>query len=409
MTNKLIFPFLIILFSIIIIYGILNIKYNNTFLKNIEKFENNYLERNKNKMITNLLNNNNIIIDFANGNWSWFNTKVDPLSNYSVTNTLTIKANNSTDSSDLGTISFPIDIGNGVETITFNIVSILNDNLIATIDNVINIHIKFTNIFTNNTNINPTYTNIQNVPNAIVTMYFADYILTKFASYKIYNNTVGAEVYRIVTSNDIYIDSIPPTFDFATYNILISSSYQYPTDYASLLMNGTNSSISEIIQNNYLGNLQFSIQRVYMSPAELQSNGSPTQIITIMSNQISLSVSPGEIPSQLIIVPFQDDKEANNLTNFFEPLATIVYFYKYTNKDAFYYYNDPNFVTPVNSNVALRLKNNANNMFQQNITSNMLNTVTKKNLFNYNLIQLGTFPSTGIDKSTTVILPDNIY
>jgi hypothetical protein len=42
MTNKLIFPFLIILFSAIIIYGILNIKYNKKFLNNIEKFQNNY-------------------------------------------------------------------------------------------------------------------------------------------------------------------------------------------------------------------------------------------------------------------------------------------------------------------------------------------------------------------------------
>jgi len=77
MTNKLIFPFLIILFSIIIIYGILNIKYNNKFLTNIEKFQNNYLESNKNNIKLNLLNGLQTTVDFAQGNWSCFNSTVD--------------------------------------------------------------------------------------------------------------------------------------------------------------------------------------------------------------------------------------------------------------------------------------------------------------------------------------------
>ena len=293
MTNKLIFPFLIILFSIIIIYGIFNIKYNNKFLTNIEKFQNNYLESNKNNIKQNLLNGNQTTIDFANGNWSWINSTVDSSNNNTVTNMLTINANNGTNSLnlgkfDFGTLSFPFPIGTKViENLNFKIVSILNGILIAEMSGIpiLSIQMKFTNIFTDATNINPTYTNIQNVPNAIVTIYFGNMLLTKFTSYKIYNNTVGGQVYRIIASNDIYIDSPPPTFDFATYNVLVGK-YQYPSKFASLKMGGTNSNILPIIQKNYLGKLQFSIQRIFMSPAIAQGNGEPTQIITKMSNPI---------------------------------------------------------------------------------------------------------------------------
>lgn len=400
MTNKLIFPFLIILFSIIIIYGIFNIKYNNTFLTNIEKFQNNYLESNTNNIKKNLLNGNQTTIDIANGNWSWFNSTVNS-SNYIVSNMLTIDANSDMNSSNLGTLTFPYTLGTKTNNLTFNIVSILNGNLIAVM-NVISIQMSFTNIFTDETNINPSYTNIQNIPNAVVSIYLQDILLTKFSSYKIYNNTVGGEVYRIISSSDIYINSPPPVFDFATYNVLINS-YQYPSSYASLIMGGTDNTIIQTIQNNYLGNLQFSIQRIFMSPAQAQSNGSPTQIITSMSKPITLKVSPGQVPSQLVICSFEEDKIANNLTNFFEPIGTIVYFYQYVSSVPSYYFADNNLISN-NAATVLQYQNNANNMFEQDISYNMLNTVTKQNTFNFKLIQLpGIFPSTNINSTTTII------
>ena len=403
MTNKLIFPFLIILFSIIIIYGIFNIKYNNKFLSNIEKFQNNYLQSNENNMKQNMLNGQQTTIDFANGNWSWMNSTVDS-SNYTVSNMLTINANNGTNSSNLGTLTFDVTSEGNTQTLTFQIVSILNGNIIAVFSQtpMLSIQITFTNIFTESTNINPSYTNITNVPTAVATIYFNNNILTKFTSYKIYNNTVGGQVYGIIASNDIYIDSPPPIFDFATYNILVGS-YKYPQKFASLIMGGTNNSIGQTIQNNYLGKLQFSIQRVFMSPAKVQSNGSPTQIITTMSNPIILKVKSGEVPSQLVIVPFEQDKATNDLSNFFEPIGTIVYFYQYTNTKPLYYFAKDNLISyPASS--ALNYQNNANSMFEQNISYNQLNTVTQENQYSFNLVQLpGIYPSTNINNPTTIL------
>lgn len=407
MTNKLIFPFLIILFSIIIIYGIFNIKYNNKFLTNIEKFQNNYLESNENNIKNNILNGQQTTIDFANGNWSWFNSTVN-LSNYIVSNMLTINANSVTDTSNLGTLEFTSPLGNNNEIITFKIVSILNGVIIAVLGTlpILSIQISFTNIFTDSTNINPSYNNITNIPNAIITIYFGQYLITKFTSYKIYNNTVGGEVYGIITSQDIFIDSPPPTFDFATYNILVGK-YQYPSNYISLMMGGTNNTIGQTIQNTYLGNLQFSIQRIFMSPATMSSNGSPAQIITIISNPIQLKVGNGEVPSQLVIVPFEQDKSANNLSRFFEPIGTILYFYQYINKESLYYFSNKNLITHPASSI-LNYQNNANNMFQQNISYNQLNTVTEDTQYSFQLIRIpGIHPSTNIN-SPTIISFDNI-
>jgi len=402
MTNKLIFPFLIILFSIIIIYGIFNIKYNNKFLTNIEKFQNNYLESNENNIKNNILNGQKTTVDFANGNWSWFNSTVN-LSNYTVSNMLTINANSGTESSNLGTLKFKSPLGNNNETLTFKIVSILNGTIIAVLGDIplLSIQMSFTNIFTDTTNINPSYNNITHVPNAIVTIYFDQFLLTKFTSYKIYNNTVGGKVYGIITSEDIYIDSPPPTFDFATYNVLVGN-YQYPPSYAFLEMNGTNSTMGTRIQNKYLGNLQFSIQRVFMSPATMSSNGSPAQIITIMSEPLQLKVSPGEIPSQLVIVPFEQDKIENDLSNFFEPIGTILYFYQYINKEPLYIFSNENLITHPASSI-LKYKNNANSMFQQNISYNQLNTVAQDIQYTFQLIRIpGIYPSTNINNPTII-------
>ena len=395
MTNKLIFPFLIILFSIIIIYGIFNIKYNNKFLTNIEKFQNNYLESNKNNIKNNILNGQQTTIDFANGNWSWYNSTVD-LSNYTVSNMLTINANSGTDTSNLGTIKFTYEN----EIITYKIVSILNGTIIAALG-LISIQISFTNIFTDSTNINPPYNNITNVPNAIVTFYLNQYLFTKFTSYKIYNNTVGGEVYGIIASNDIYIESPPPTFDFATYDVLVGK-YKYPSNYISLMMGGTDNTIGQKIQTTYLGNLQFSIQRIFRSPATMSDTGTPARIITTMSNPIQLKVENGKVPSQLVIVPFEQDKIANNLSRFFEPIGTILYFYQYINKAPLYYFSNEDLISHPAESV-LKYKNNANSMFEQNISYNQLNTVTKDIQYSFQLVRIpGIYASTNINSPTII-------
>ena len=111
----------------------------------------------------------------------------------------------------------------------------------------------------------------------------------------------------------------------------------------------------------------------------------------------------GQMHSQIVIKKAEEDKAANNLSSFFEPIGTYVYFYQYTNTNPSYYFANDNLITHDAASV-LNYQNNANNMFQQNISYNMLNTVTQKNTFNFNLVQIpGIFPSTNINSPTTIM------
>ena len=84
MSKKIIYPVLIIIFSILIILAILQNKNNKKLNNGIEKFMNNYLESAEDNLKLNVKNNTSITKDFANGTWTYFGTTVD--SKYNVDN-----------------------------------------------------------------------------------------------------------------------------------------------------------------------------------------------------------------------------------------------------------------------------------------------------------------------------------
>ena len=378
MSNKIIYPILILLFSILFIYAIISNRNINKLNNNIEKFQNNYLQSIKDSLKKNAGNNSEFTQDLANGTWTSLNTDVD--ANYNVTNLMTI---NITDilpeSSNFGTIT----LGSNTYKITFaidlNIIAVSEDT------NNLNIHIQLLNKFTdeNSININQTFY-VPETPNAIITLYSGNSMLFKYASYKVYNNKVGAEVYRIIRARDYIIEQPPPIYDFDTYNILIGN-YIFPSTYISTMFGTTNTAKQNTINNSYGGQIKFTIQRVFASPTgnEIITKNSPPIFLQCISNN--------QIPNKLSILSFNQDKSANSLINFFKPKATILYFYKLVNVNIEYDYANNNLQpTPISE---FKLQNNANNMYQPIVQHNVLSSVEQINTSTYQMTRVGRYDS----------------
>jgi len=365
MSNKIIYPLLIIIFSILIIYGIINIKNNSKLNNSIESYQNSLINNSFNKVFKSDIHDNTFITkDFANGSWTIPESIVN--NNYTITNLMKININkditiNPNDyvgfrqnSINFGTIDYNGDI--------YNINYVLNENITAVSSKYKpnNMHIKLFNKFNSEGNIlinEPYYT--PETLNAVVSIFDNNLLITKFASYKVYNGKVGGEVYRIIKSKDIYIDQAPPLFDYATYDVLMNN-YKYPNNdilYSLGDMTYVNNSskynkIKDIFPS---GKMLISVQRVFYSPTG-------TTIKTKASDAYLMNIISGDnnILSNIKICPFSVDKQVNNLVKFFEPKETILYFYTLDQTKSTYSYTNPDKQVPISG---LKLQNGAENMY----------------------------------------------
>jgi len=423
MSNKIIYPILIIIFSVLIIYGIINNKNNYKLNNNVEKFTsmsdgsmpfeqtpvsnngnqviNYFLDENKDILKSSAANNTLFTKEMINGKWTCDLTTVD--TTYNVRNIITISANNILNSSNYNTNNFGSILYNNQN---YRINFLLNENLTAVMLNSSgvptsqNLHIKFYNNFSNEgqENINPPFYKPEEF-NSVVSIYSNNALINKFASYKIYNEKVGDELYRIITSGNFYIKQAPPIYDFKAYNIIIDK-YQLPSNYLIINFGITNTSVLNTINTKYEGTIKFCIQRVFYSPTD-----DNTEIITNKSQEISLSVVSGsQIARTISVCSFQNDKITNNLDSFFRPKATILYFYKYINSDTSYKFADSDITRP---NTSLNIQNNAFSMTAPNIVFNNLGSVEKIITNNYKITLIGKYNSNLNDP--TLINFSNLY
>jgi len=386
MTTKIIYPVLIIIFSILIIFAILQNNNNKKLNNGIEKFMNNYLEYEKNDLKLNLQNNLEITKEFANGTWTFINTTLD--SNYNANNLITINIDSipgidNSNSKTYGTVK----INNDTYVINFIsneiITAVSNSNLIP-----ITLNIKFLNIFSEvekKNNINPVFKNPDS-PSCIISLLIGDLQIFKFTSYKVYNNKVSGEIYKIIKSKDFFINSPPKLWDLNSYNVIIDS-YKFPSNIVTVTFGVSNDAIKQKIISSYGGSIKFGIRRVFYSPStdglEIITKNSHTQLINVLNGN--------NIPSNIVIAPFSNDKSENGLDTFFKPKSTILYFYKLTNYNSTYDFGSSGLVnispygdTSANSSAngssntgnnnivtipreLLKFQNNSNNMFNQTI------------------------------------------
>jgi hypothetical protein len=372
MSSKIIYPILIIIFSILIIYGIINNKNNSKLNSNFENFldlgnepsqdqdtriVNYYLNENNENLLTSNVSNTLFTSNMINGSWTCDLTTVD--STYNVQNTMTISSIEQINSSNYnknitnyGTVVY----NNQTYTINF----LLNDNLTAVLINSQgvpssqNLHIKFYNNFSNEGK------EIINAPfykpeefNSEVSIYSNNTLINKFVSYKIYDNKVGDELYRIITTRDFYIEKAAPVYDYDAYKVIIGK-YKFPSNFITLSFGTTNTNVLNTLNTKYFGTIKFFIQRVFYSPTSDNA-----EIITNISDSVLLQVvSNNQIPTTITICSFQNDQNTNGLESFFKPKATILYFYKYINTDSSYVFGNTNKIDKPRA--VLNIKNNAN-------------------------------------------------
>ena len=391
MSEKIIYPCLIIIFSVLIIYFILTNKNNIKLKNNIENFS----VYNEEALKYNIKNNNIITNELADGDWTSIYSKVD--SHYNVDNLMTID----TKKKEIK-----------IEGIIGNITLITDLNITAqwNVINRLNIHINF-----GDKDIQEKLHYKTDNPVCIVSIFNNDSLLYKYASYKVYNKKVDKQLYNIIKSQDIFIDQPPPIYDYPTYKTILGD-YKFNTNYIYTSGSITGSSMFQKIQNDYFNNnIQFSIQRVFESPTG-------NEIITKNSPPIKLTMT-SSIPKNINIVPFSNDKNINGLISFFKPKSTILYLYKIFKKDTIYDFSNlvDSSGKPCKSsrtdcskslnkstlNDALKLQNKANEMFRRSIIYNDLNTIEQVNNNTYKLELVGTFSSNLNDP--TIIPFEKIY
>ena len=418
MFDSIIYPIFIIIFSLLIVYAILNKKNNDKLNNNIEKFidyddniinnisndiplknnstglvkpHNKKSDYKMNKDLQLNIKNNTIITkDFANGEWT---TAWTTINNFKPCNKMIINITNLRNIKDTcdtkyGTIKFIKDM--------YDITSVLNVNIIAVSQTNKNmtLHIRIYNPYTEG--------NIRKVNGSItciVSMFGGNKLLYNFYSFKIYNDRVSGELERIVSTKDFYIKEPAEVYDLKTYDIIVNN-YKYPSKYIEL----TFGTINEIVYNKllsvYAEGMKFAIQRVYKSPTD-------NYITTKLSSPIMLKVIKDKtIPNEIKITSFKQDFDLNGLKNYFQPHSTIVYFYKFDKLNETYDFKDTNMMNLQRS--SFDFKNNSENMYEPNIKFNNLNSVRKINTSTYKIHKIAEILSTSLSFSP-VIPFSNLY
>lgn len=401
MTNiikpKIIYPILVIIFSLLIIYGILVIRKNNMLNNKLE----NFIDMSKNIEKFESLNGNNLnaqtINEIINGNWTTDKTVADD--NCNLSNLMEIKSQSSSAEGQNGNNLGTIILNNDTFTITYLSLELLNakSNKKSSITISINFNIQLQNE-PNVEKVNQPFFNPDKY-NGILSIYIDEKLIYKYAIYKVLG--INSDLCRIVKSKNFSVDQPIALYDFPTYNILVNN-YKYPSKYISVY-DWTNDTLNilNIINTKYFGNIRFCIQRIFYSPTDVNS-----EIITQASNPVILKcVNNGQIPNNLIISSFNEDKQANSLTSFFKPKGTRLLFYKLNNIKPSYQFGNINSLTTTKKQ--FNLQNNANNLFTENIYFPDINSVQLLNTNNYKATFVKSVPSDL--ESQTIIKFSEIY
>ena len=231
MSEKIIYPCLIIIFSILIIYFILTNKNNIKLKNNIENFSV-YEEE---PLKYNIKNNNIITNKLADGEWTSFNSTVD--SDYNVDKLMTIDTRNK-----------QIKMGGIIGNIT--LITDLNITAQWIMIDKFNIHINF-----GDKDIQKKLHYKTDNPVCIVSVFLNDLLMYKYASYKVYNKKVDKQLYNIIKSQDIFIDQPPPIYDYPTYNTILNN-YKFADNYLYMVGSGS-STMLNTINKDYFNNIKF--------------------------------------------------------------------------------------------------------------------------------------------------------
>ena len=395
MSNKIIYPILIIIFSILIVYAILTKRKNDKLNNNIEKFLNSDKKSNdlsKSNLAKNNINNSIMTNIFANGYWSTPTTRVNggKVENVMIMKATSLMSNNMS-SGNYGSINVLNNI--------YNITYISNENIIGKTTSNNFIYIKIYNTFSKESKDVP---QINGTVTSLVKMYNNDVLMSEFFSYKIPDISNIQFVNNLIKKQDIYVKKPAEVYDLKAYYQLINN-YQYADNFLFMEYASSNEDILNKIKVNYSNKLIFSIKRVYK---------------TITGNNITTAMSPNitlkgyddnkNIASYIVMKSFKNDLDKMKLTSTFIPVSTILYFYRLKNIDTKYSYGDSRLYNTPNS--TFNLQNNAENMYLSTIQYNNLNSITETNNSIYELTLVGTYNIDTFNKLKDIKVPfSNVY
>jgi len=401
-----IIPFLIIIFSILIIYYIIHsIQYEN-FLNNIENFEDTYIsdyqnEQNKTLQIlktdstvdtdkikiddVNLESNMGYITEFSNGSWTSLSSTID--NKGVVNNLMNIQIAQTKMDSSYGTITLPPnDLLKTSETSTFEIIDVMNTIIQGKdINNKFNyISIYFLNRFSNDENNPyelPYYVGTE--PRCIISYFQYGNLVKRYISYKLKDSIAGSQLARVIYSKEMQLYEPKLIFNLTIYSV-ITGDYQFPPNYITFQYNkkmNLDKNVVDKIKEKYNNKFTFAIQRQFYSPTG-------NTIATRVSPFIVLNIDNNNIPSDIKVVSMMQDLISNHLDALYQPKATVIYFNQFIKSDNTYSYSNTN--ESVVSSTSLNLKNNSDSMFKQYIQYPDVKSITKNIKNNYNLIPLKT-------------------
>ena len=411
-------PFLIIIFSLCIIYAILMGRKEEHFYNKIERFQGKdpnqeTLDSKKDSMkdlqaiMTSFSTNVKFTQEYANGTWTAMNSTVDEKGKVSNLMKIDITTLDGSNNSNFGTVTFPKneDMGLNSETI-MNIDNIFNDVLTCSDPNNKNLFImvKFLNNFTDERSeqVNPMFTANKNEPRCIVNVYSNKKLRVKYVSYKIFNDFAGAELSRIIYSQSYIILEPKQLFNLRAYDI-ITGNYMFPPKYIGFEFGITpvsseQRSAFDKIKNNYREVIQFSIKRTFHTP-----NGKEIQTKTSAPTQLN-AIKDGQIPLSIKIAPLMLDKVANKLDEIYQPKSTIIYFYKIIKEDTIFQFGNSKMNSISQSE--LRLQNNSNSMFAGTIEYPKIDTVEKVLQNTYEMTYFKTVFNQKMDAEITIPFSD---
>lgn len=437
MINKFIIPFLIIIFSLLIIYYILD-KRNKEYF--IEKFipiiKNNILNNEiygpKNDKLDDMMNSalddtrNYARSDARNDARSDArsdarNDSEDISEHFKVTPLLKKKLENSPNN-ELPYIIYSLkgewtnnkSIVDGNMIYNTTIIDISNENK-ATVtfkfqnnkDNIYNIiEIKDNSIICessdkryilyvrllNDKNDSKVYKNTLVQYNGQKCLYSFHYIKSSkpfltYISYQILQQPVDANLLNIIRAKDWNISFIKEPYDFKTYSIIVGK-YKFPKKIMKI-KNSTkkidDKKNFKLIKEKYPDGITFYIKRVYKSP-----NGKNKEIKTHISKPFKLVIkNEDDIPEMIKIISFEADKKLNSSKKYvfnkakdFVPICTYIYVAQ------LYHMTDQlNKKIPkkkVNKN-KFNLHKNAKNIFKNNIEFININKLVKNITYNYKM------------------------
>jgi hypothetical protein len=225
---------------------------------------------------------------------------------------ININSSDSNNSSSLGTITFSNTKENyKIDSIFNNLITatstnspmkiiFIKFNILKDDDiNIINDTLKF-NIFSSNSNFS-----------CVVSIFNGNNLHTKYISFKLYEiedtYKVDSDVYRVIKSNDIYINRPPANYDYDTYfHIINSYKFSSDSDYITLslrpVLTVDDQKIYDLISTYYDKKLTFSIQREFIGPTgnTIVTKESQTYII----NAISKNSGTKKIPDKMRVPIF---------------------------------------------------------------------------------------------------------